>query len=197
MKKGGETAKQTRIVIEHVSPSVDGGLFAAKTSVGDIVPIEADVFTDGHDLPAARVLLVHEDADRWDVPMVPLGNDHWRSEVPIRERGTYRFRIEGWIDTWATWRSDLEKRLGAGQDVAGELREGAALVGAAARSARAAGGRRRRGPVERRGVAPPPQGHGGGIDAGPVRRAPCADVGPPRPAPRRGRVAGVRDGRRS
>ncbi len=138
MKKGGETAKQTRIVIEHVSPSVDGGLFAAKTSVGDIVPIEADVFTDGHDLPAARVLLVHEDADRWDVPMVPLGNDHWRSEVPIRERGTYRFRIEGWIDTWATWRSDLEKRLGAGQDVAGELREGAALVGAAARSARAA-----------------------------------------------------------
>ena len=67
------------------------------------------------------------------------GNDHWRSEVPIRERGTYRFRIEGWIDTWATWRSDLEKRLGAGQDVAGELREGAALVGAAARRARAAG----------------------------------------------------------
>ena len=168
MKKGGETAKQTRIVIEHVSPSVDGGLFAAKTSVGDIVPIEADVFTDGHDLPGARVLLVHEDADRWDVPMVPLGNDHWRSEVPIRERGTYRFRIEGWIDTWATWRSDLEKRLGAGQDVAGELREGggARRRGRAQRSSRR--GRRRRGPVEGCGVAPPPQGHGGRH-----RRWPC------------------------
>ena len=168
MGEGVETGKQlTRVVIEHVSPAVDGGLFAAKTSVGDIVPIEADVFTDGHDLPAARVLLVHEDADRWDVPMVPLGNDHWRSEVPIEEQGTYRFRIEGWIDTWATWRSDLEKRLGAGQDVAGELRGGgrARRRRRAARSCRR--GRRRRGPVEGGVVAAAPQGHGRG-----VRRSP-------------------------
>ena len=68
--------------------------------------------------------------------MVPLGNDHWRAEVPIDEPGRYHFRVEGWIDTWATWRSDLEKRLGAGQDLTVELREGAALVGGAA-SARA------------------------------------------------------------
>jgi len=120
-------------------PAVDGGLFPAKTSVGDIVPFEADVFTDGHDLPAARLLLRHDDADWREAAMVPLGNDHWRAEVPIPEEGTYRFRVEGWIDTWATWRSDLEKRLSAGQDVAGELKEGAALVGGAARRARAAG----------------------------------------------------------
>jgi starch synthase (maltosyl-transferring) len=118
---------------------VEGGLFPAKTSVGDIVPVEADVYTDGHDLPAARVLLRHEDADWRDAPMVPLGNDHWRSDVAIGEAGTHRFRIEGWIDTWATWRSDLRKRVGAGQDVAGELRDGAALVAGAARRARAAG----------------------------------------------------------
>ena len=71
--------------------------------------------------------------------MVPLGNDRWRSEVPIEEQGTYRFRVEGWIDSWATWRSELEKRLAAGQDVAVELKEGAGLVGDAARRARAAG----------------------------------------------------------
>jgi len=129
----------TRVVIEHVSPAVDGGLFPAKTSVGDVVPIEADVFTDGHDLPAARVLIHHEDADFADVPMVPLGNDHWRCEVAIEERGTYRFRVEGWIDSWATWRSDLEMRLSAGQDVALDLKEGAGLVGGGARRARAAG----------------------------------------------------------
>jgi starch synthase (maltosyl-transferring) len=129
----------TRVVIEHVSPTVDGGLFPAKTSVGDVVPIEADVFTDGHDLPAARVLIRHEDADRGDVPMVPLGNDHWRCDVTIEEQGTYRFRVEGWIDSWATWRSDLEKRLAAGQDVAVDLKEGAGIVGGAARRARAAG----------------------------------------------------------
>ncbi|HUF57962.1 MAG TPA: maltotransferase domain-containing protein, partial [Actinomycetota bacterium] len=119
-------------MIEHVSPAVDGGLFPAKTSVGDVVPIEADVFTDGHDLPAARVLIRHEDADRADVPMVPLGNDHWRCVVAIEYQGTYRFRVEGWIDSWATWRFDLEKRLAAGQDVAVDLKEGAGIVGGAA-----------------------------------------------------------------
>ena len=88
MKRGVEPATLTRIVIEHVSPAVDGGLFAAKTSVGDVVPIEADVFTDGHDLPAARVLISHDDADWGEAPMVPLGNDHWRSEVVIDAPGT-------------------------------------------------------------------------------------------------------------
>jgi starch synthase (maltosyl-transferring) len=139
VKRGVETAKLTRIVIEHVSPAVDGGLFPAKTSVGDVVPIEADVFTDGHDLPAARVLLRHDDADWQDQAMVPLGNDHWRADVPILEAGTFRFRVESWIDTWTTWRSDLQKRLSAGQDVAAELQEGAALVGSAVRRARASG----------------------------------------------------------
>ena len=57
----------------------------------------------------------------------------------IEEQGTYRFRVEGWIDSWATWRSELEKRLAAGQDVAVELKEGAGIVGGAARRARAAG----------------------------------------------------------
>ena len=141
MGSGGvETAKQpTRIVIEHVSPVVDDGVFPAKTSVGDVVPIEADVFTDGHDHPAARAWIRREEEDPRDVPMVPLGNDRWRALLPIEEPGEYRFHVEGWIDGWATWHADLVKRVGAGKDVVVELREGAALVGGAARRARAAG----------------------------------------------------------
>jgi len=129
-----------RIVIEHVTPAVDGGRFPAKTSVGDIVPIEADVFTDGHDLVAARILHRQEDDDAWaEVPMHALGNDRWRAELAIAAIGTYRFRVEGWIDTWSTWRSELAKRLTAAQDLTEELKEGAPLVGGAARRARAAG----------------------------------------------------------
>ncbi len=86
-ERGRDGQALTRVVIEHVSPAVDGGLFPAKTSVGDVVPFEADVFTDGHDLPAARVIVRHEDADPRETPMVPLGNDHWRSEVPDRGAG--------------------------------------------------------------------------------------------------------------
>jgi starch synthase (maltosyl-transferring) len=119
---------------------VDGGLFPAKTTVGDVVAFEADVFTDGHDLPAARVLLRLDDEREWrETAMRPLGNDRWRADVAIEEAGTYRFRVEGWIDSWVTWRSELAKRLAAGQDVVEELKDGAPLVGGAARRARAAG----------------------------------------------------------
>jgi starch synthase (maltosyl-transferring) len=118
---------------------VDGGAFPAKATVGEPIVVEADVFTDGHDLPAARILWEHDGKDQRATPMVPLGNDRWRATIPIDETGTVRFRVEGWIDAWATWRSDLAKRRAAGQDLRDELKEGAALVGGAARRARAAG----------------------------------------------------------
>jgi starch synthase (maltosyl-transferring) len=127
-------------VVDHVTPAVDGGRFPAKTSVGDIVPIEADVFTDGHERIGARILHRQEDDDAWtEVPMRPLGNDRWRAELAIEAIGSYRFRVEGWIDTWSTWRSDLAKRRAAGQDLTDELKEGAPLAGGASRRARTAG----------------------------------------------------------
>ena len=127
-------------MIEHVTPAVDGGRFPAKTAVGDVVPIEADVFADGHDVVGARVLHRHAEDRAWsETPARPLGNDRFGADLPIEATGTYRFRVEGWIDTWATWRSELAKRLAGGQDVTEELREGAPLVGGAARRARAAG----------------------------------------------------------
>jgi starch synthase (maltosyl-transferring) len=131
---------RTRIVIEHVSPSVDGGAFPAKATVGEPIVVEADVFAEGHDLPAARVLWEHGGKDPREARMVPMGNDRWRTTIPADETGTIRFRVEGWIDTWATWRSDLAKRRAAGQDLREEMKEGAVLVGGAARRARAAGG---------------------------------------------------------
>ncbi|HZB01390.1 MAG TPA: alpha-1,4-glucan--maltose-1-phosphate maltosyltransferase [Actinomycetota bacterium] len=127
-------------MIQHVVPAVDGGRFPAKTTVGDVVPIEADVFADGHDLVAARILHRREPDEGWSgAPARPLGNDRWRADLEIREPGTYRFLVEGWIDTWSTWRSELAKWVEAGQDVTEELKEGAPLVGGAARRARAAG----------------------------------------------------------
>jgi len=126
-------------VIEHVTPAVDGGVFPAKTSVGDVVPVEADVFADGHDVLGAIVQHRHGTDDGWsEAPARPLGNDRWRAELPIEATGTYRIRVRAWIDGWATWRTELAKRLAAGQDVAGELKGGAAIVGGAVRRARAA-----------------------------------------------------------
>jgi starch synthase (maltosyl-transferring) len=140
-REGATTAREPgRVVIERVEPSVDGGRFPAKATVGDVVPVEADVFTEGHDHVAARVLHRHDADPDWSaLEMRALGNDRWRGDLPIQATGTHRFRVEGWIDTWGTWRADLLKRLEAGQDLVVELLEGARVVGGAARRARAAG----------------------------------------------------------
>ncbi len=45
-----------RVIIEGVSPEVDAGRFPAKRTVGDLVEVEADIFTDGHDAISAVLL---------------------------------------------------------------------------------------------------------------------------------------------
>ena len=51
-----------RVIIEGISPAVDGGRFPVKRTVGDQVRVEADIFTDGHDAIAAS-LLAHREGD--------------------------------------------------------------------------------------------------------------------------------------
>ena len=75
---------RSRAVVEGVSPSVDMGRFAAKRVVGDVVAIEADCFTDGHDVVAARVRYRREDEAQWrEAPMTPVGNDRYRGTFVV------------------------------------------------------------------------------------------------------------------
>ena len=67
-----------RVVIECVTPEVDGGRFAAKRIVGDRVVVEADIFTDGHDLIAGRLLHRREQETQWAA--APLEPRSTRSE---------------------------------------------------------------------------------------------------------------------
>src|SRR5207247_10853784 len=41
-----------RVVIEGVTPEIEGGAYSVKRVVGEHVVVEADVFADGHDLVA-------------------------------------------------------------------------------------------------------------------------------------------------
>ena len=52
---------RARAVVEGITPSVDMGRFAAKRVVGDPVVVEADCFTDGHDVVACRLRYRRED----------------------------------------------------------------------------------------------------------------------------------------
>src|SRR5579864_218274 len=77
-----------RPVVEAVTPQVEGGRYPAKREVGDLVAIEADVFTDGHDHLACELRWRHADDRRWSgAPMQLLGNDRWRGQFPANRRG--------------------------------------------------------------------------------------------------------------
>jgi starch synthase (maltosyl-transferring) len=127
---------RARVVIENVAPAVDSGRFAVKRVVGDRIVVEADVFSDGHDAVSATLHFRHDAKGEWTiVPMRPLGNDRWSAEFTVEQLGRYVYRVAGWVDHFATWRRDLQKRIAAGQDIGVDLLIGAQLLDQAAASA--------------------------------------------------------------
>ncbi len=124
---------RARVVIEGVTPQVDGGRFPAKGVAGQNVVVEADVFGDGHDHVRARVLYRRTGESAWKFEeMEALDNDRWRAQFPVGEAGFYEFTVVGEVDHFETWRSDLEKRITAGQDLELPLKTGALLIEATA-----------------------------------------------------------------
>jgi starch synthase (maltosyl-transferring) len=129
-----------RVVIEAVYPEIDGGRFPIKRTVGERVVVEADAFTDGHDLLTCALGHRRNDQPGWTwVPMVHVVNDRWRAEFPVEDVGVHRYTIKGWVDRFGSWRRDLEKKAAAGQDIDVELLSGAELVERAAGRARGRG----------------------------------------------------------
>ena len=124
-----EPQLQQRVVIENVQPEVDAGRYPVKRVIGEDVVVTADIFADGHDVVAAALLHRRAGASGWhETPMTPLGNDRWTAHFTVEALGRYEYTVEGWIDRFATWRLELSKKIGAGQDVRSELLEGAALI---------------------------------------------------------------------
>ncbi|MEX1128044.1 MAG: alpha-1,4-glucan--maltose-1-phosphate maltosyltransferase [Vicinamibacterales bacterium] len=118
-----------RVVVEHVYPEVDGGRFPIKRTVHETVAVSADVFADGHDIVAAALLHRRQGERDWtEVPMTAAGNDRWTAAFTVTALGGYEYTVEGWIDRFGTWRHELSKKFGAGQDITSELLEGAQLV---------------------------------------------------------------------
>ncbi|MGA2167885.1 MAG: alpha-1,4-glucan--maltose-1-phosphate maltosyltransferase [Terracidiphilus sp.] len=122
-----------RVIIEAISPQVDGGRFPAKRTLGDQVRVEADIFADGHDAIAASLLAHREGSGKWvEIPMRPLVNDRWTAAFRVGELGRYGFKVQGWVDHFETWRRDLLKRIEAESDAPVDYLIGAALVAEAA-----------------------------------------------------------------
>jgi starch synthase (maltosyl-transferring) len=127
----------SRVVVESVRPSVDGGLFPIKRTVGESVVVEADVFADGHDAVRAVVLFRREGEASWsERAMEAIGNDRWRATFEVTVLEPYLFTVEGWVDHFSTWQRDLAKKARAGTAERVDVLLGRELVSAAAGRAR-------------------------------------------------------------
>ncbi|WP_085314807.1 alpha-1,4-glucan--maltose-1-phosphate maltosyltransferase [Derxia lacustris] len=131
--------RAARIVIENLDPDAGPDCVAIKRCVGDTVTVEADIYADGHDRLAARLLWRATDSADWQaVPMTPLPNDRWRASFVPRRLGRHEFTVEAWWDRWATLVDHLVRKRAAGQPLGVEVAEARALLDAASAGASSA-----------------------------------------------------------
>lgn len=103
---------QHRVFIEHVTPQVEGGLYPAKRIEGDLLKVEADVFTDGHDLVRAEVQIRQVGKRKAEVlVMQALGSDRYTASCRLDAAGAYLFTVRAHIDHPKTWMHAFRKRL--------------------------------------------------------------------------------------
>jgi starch synthase (maltosyl-transferring) len=116
---------QKRIVIDYVSPQINGGEFFIKRVVNEIVNVDANVLVDGHDIIAASVLFKHEKAKKWDeARMHEVGNDEWKASFSVEKQGFYSYKVQGWVDYALNWQHGIERKIKDNQHVKSELLEG-------------------------------------------------------------------------
>ncbi len=120
-----------RIQILNVQPEVDCGRFPVKACLGDTVHIGATIFRDGYDKLCAIVRFRPSGARRWrEVALEATGNDRFETTVTPDALGPWEFRIQAWVDPYASWLDEHDRKVAAGQvDLRGELSEGRQLFG--------------------------------------------------------------------
>jgi starch synthase (maltosyl-transferring) len=123
--------KPARIQIQEVTPQIDCGRYPVKRTAGERVDVTARIFRDGHETLGAAIRHRSPGASGWtETPLEPLGNDAWSGSFEVDRPGLWCFRIEAWVDHVASFQEELRRKVAAGQaDLAGELSEGAVLLG--------------------------------------------------------------------
>ncbi|WP_330232712.1 alpha-1,4-glucan--maltose-1-phosphate maltosyltransferase [Nocardia sp. NBC_00508] len=127
-----------RIAIDDTAPSIAGGR-PAKAVVGEVFPVRTVVWREGHEAVAATLVVKGPGAARpTRIRMTPDHEpDVFNATFTPNAPGTWTYRIEGWSDPIATWRSAIEAKLAVGQsaaDLENDLELGARLFDRAAQA---------------------------------------------------------------
>ena len=125
-----------RVIIEGVSPEIDGGQFPVKRARGEPVVVEADIFVDGHEVISCALLYRREQEQQWrEAPMEALVNDRWRGVFTADEIGRYVYSLTAWVDRFKSWRRDLQKKAEAGAHTDLDMLTGALIIDDASKRA--------------------------------------------------------------
>ena len=131
-----------RILIERPAPSIDCGRYPAKACVGDDVRVSADVFRDGHEVLRVVVRYRGPQERAWsEAALAPYdataGGNGFEGSFPVDRQGRWTFAFEAWADAFASWRTEVTRKLDASlKDLSSELLEGRAIVEATAARAK-------------------------------------------------------------
>ncbi|MBG9371410.1 alpha-1,4-glucan--maltose-1-phosphate maltosyltransferase [Corynebacterium diphtheriae] len=134
------SSKSTRLAIEDVRPKVSCGRRPSKAVVGEMIPVSALVWREGHDAIAATLVVTDPTGQSSSIAMATKKFDPdrmWASFVPDRP-GTWTFRVDAWSDAVATWRHAVTTKIEAGQspeELYNDIEHGAALFESAIASA--------------------------------------------------------------
>jgi len=126
-----------RFPITDISPSVLGGRRPAAAAVGELIPVTATCFREGHDSLGVEVVLTRPDGTVAAVERMHstgTGLDGWAAAIRPDAMGLWHFTIRSWGDAWGTWEHRADIKVPAGIDVDLELEEGALLLDAHASS---------------------------------------------------------------
>src|SRR5579863_623033 len=122
----------------------DGRVTGVQTCALPIFEVSATIFLDGHDELRARVRHRRAGDRRWQARPLEridpaLGVDRFAGTFEVSGAGRWQWQVEAFIDRFATWRGELERKIAAGETELGpELEEGAAILAATREHARGA-----------------------------------------------------------
>ncbi|MBT8376931.1 MAG: alpha-1,4-glucan--maltose-1-phosphate maltosyltransferase, partial [Bacteroidia bacterium] len=120
---------QKRVVIDYVSPQINGGDFFIKRVVNEVVNVNSHVLVDGHDVISASIMYKHEKARSWsEVRMQHAVNDEWFASFYVEKQGFYKYKVTGWVDHALNWQHGIIRKIEDSQIVKSELLEGVSLI---------------------------------------------------------------------
>lgn len=133
-----------RLAIEDVRPQISHRAFPSKAVVGELVPVSAQVWREGHDAIAATLHVTgpKKSAAAASPIRIAMHQEEFNQDVVHAffvpdAPGVWTFRVDAWSDPMQTWRYAITKKIEAGQgpeELANDLEHGAKLFEKAAKN---------------------------------------------------------------